>query len=238
MKHYDVFLSHANADKNDYVEELKKSFDKLGISVFYDKDSIEWGDNWKQKIYTGLENCNFGVIVISEHFFGREWTEKELQVLLSRQKENGQKLILPILHNITVQKFYNRYKNISDIQFLSDKTCDIKDITIQLARILLSSCINAQKADTDTNSKYEIIKDYCENKMCSSLDFFDWVTRLMGSNDFIEPYDDNEWIGWDICEFRGKNFPLFQQKDGLYRINPQYYDDFKVYFEKEIRPQM
>lgn len=32
---YDVFLSHADADKNNFVEELKKSFDKLGISIFY-----------------------------------------------------------------------------------------------------------------------------------------------------------------------------------------------------------
>lgn len=55
MAHYDVFLSHANADKIDFVEELKKSFDKLGISVFYDKDTLKWGDNWKKKIIEGLE---------------------------------------------------------------------------------------------------------------------------------------------------------------------------------------
>ena len=50
MEHYDVFLSHANADKIEYVEDLKKSFDKLGINIFYDKDTLKWGDNWKKKI--------------------------------------------------------------------------------------------------------------------------------------------------------------------------------------------
>lgn len=45
---YDVFISHASADKIEYVDQLKKSLDKLRISVFYDKDSIEWGDKWKE----------------------------------------------------------------------------------------------------------------------------------------------------------------------------------------------
>ena len=56
MEHYDVFLSHANNDKIEFVEDLKKSFDKLGIRVFYDKDTLKWGDNWKKKIIEGVEN--------------------------------------------------------------------------------------------------------------------------------------------------------------------------------------
>jgi hypothetical protein len=38
-KEYDLFLSHANADKLSYVDGLYETFSLLGINVFYDKAS-------------------------------------------------------------------------------------------------------------------------------------------------------------------------------------------------------
>lgn len=123
---YDVFISHANADKASYVDDLKKSLDKLNIRIFYDKDTLEWGDEWKNKILEGVEKAEFAIIVISENFFGREWTEKELTDFLSRQNRNGQKIILPILHNVTVAQLQEKYPAVADIQALdsSNYTCD------------------------------------------------------------------------------------------------------------------
>ena len=34
-KKYDVFISHANKDKSDYVDELYLTLRKLGINIFY-----------------------------------------------------------------------------------------------------------------------------------------------------------------------------------------------------------
>lgn len=135
---YDVFLSHAHADKESFVADLKKSFDKLGIKIFYDTDSIKWGNNWKKKIYEGLDTCRFAVIVISDDFYGREWTEEELKTLLTRQNSNGEEVILPILYNTSLSDMQNHYKSLADIQFLEvSDACDIKDITILLAERLL-----------------------------------------------------------------------------------------------------
>lgn len=234
---YDVFLSHADADKDNFVEELKESFDKLGISIFYDKDSIEWGDDWKQKIYEGLSNCKYGVIVVSKNFFNREWTEKELKELLSRQSETGGKLILPIAYEISLSDICKKYKKLTDIQFIDASKYNIQDITIQLAKIMLSEHL-VKKESNNNELKYKIIKEYCEKKMCSSLDFFDWLSPLMLNNEFIEPYNDGEWIGWERCCYNDKDVPLFQQRNSKYRINPQYYNDFKLYYEKEIKPQL
>lgn len=233
---YDVFLSHANADKDDFVESLKQSFDKLGISVFYDKDSIEWGDDWKQKIYDGLANCKYGVIVVSKNFLNRKWTEKELKELLSRQSESGHKLILPIAYDIDMPTIYKKYKKLSDIQFIDASKYSIQDITIQLAKIMLFEHL-IKNDNMVSDSKYQIIKIYCEDTMCSSLGFFDWLSPLIVKNDFIEPYDD-KWIGWEYCYYDNKSIPLFQCRDDKYRINPQYYDTFKSYYDKEVKPQL
>ena len=123
---YDVFISHASKDKLDYVDELKQSIDKLGINVFYDKDTIEWGDYWKNKILEGVEKAEFAIIVISENFFGREWTELELDEFLHRQNTSGQKIILPILYNITDEQLKEKYPAVADIQGLKsiEHSCD------------------------------------------------------------------------------------------------------------------
>lgn len=43
LPEYDVFISHANKDKTELVDELNESLKKLGIKIFYDKESLEWG---------------------------------------------------------------------------------------------------------------------------------------------------------------------------------------------------
>ena len=134
---YDVFISHANADKASYVDDLKKSLSKLNIQIFYDKDTLEWGDNWKNKILEGVDKAEFAIIVISENFFGREWTEKELTDFLSRQNRNGQKIILPILHNITVAQLQEKYPAVADIQALDSSKYSCDEIALKFAAQLI-----------------------------------------------------------------------------------------------------
>ena len=137
FKKYDVFISHANKDKSDYVEDLYLTIKKLGIEVFYDKETFDWGDNWKQKIYDGVESSEFAIIVISNNYFGREWTENELHAFLNRQNSNGEKIILPLLHGISISDLTKQYPELGDIQAICDSQYDVKDVAILFAKQLL-----------------------------------------------------------------------------------------------------
>ena len=137
LPEYDVFISHANKDKADLVEDLYKSINKLGVTIFYDKESLEWGDNWKNRILSGVKKAEFAIIVISENFFDREWTERELSEFLNRQNRNGQKLILPILHNITVQQLREKYPTVADIQTIDSSKYSCDQIALLFARQLI-----------------------------------------------------------------------------------------------------
>ena len=137
MPEYDVFISHANKDKGDLIEELYQSLSKLGIKIFYDKESLEWGDNWKERILNGTKKAEFAIIVISENFFDREWTERELSEFLNRQNRNGQKLILPIVHNITMQQLQRKYPNIAEIQAIDSSKYNCDQIALLFARQLI-----------------------------------------------------------------------------------------------------
>ena len=66
-KKYDVFISHASKDKEEFVDELYRTVRKLGINVFYDTDVLSWGDNWKQVILSGTADSEFAIIVISKN---------------------------------------------------------------------------------------------------------------------------------------------------------------------------
>lgn len=134
---YEVFISHASKDKLDYVEQLKTILEKLNINIFYDKNSIKWGDNWKQQILDGVASSEFAIIVISENFFGREWTEKELNELLNRQNDSGQKIILPLLHNISVGQLEEKYPEVADIQAISTADHNIDEIALLFAEQLI-----------------------------------------------------------------------------------------------------
>jgi hypothetical protein len=137
MAKYDVFISHANKDKQDLIEDLYKSLNKLGISIFYDKKTLEWGDNWKQRILDGVQKSEFAIIVISENFFDREWTERELNELLTRQNKNGQKIILPILKDITKFQLQDKYPSIADIQAINSKDYSTDEIALLFAGQLI-----------------------------------------------------------------------------------------------------
>ena len=136
-KKYDVFLSHASKDKLDYVDNLYETLRKLGINIFYDKDSISWGDNWKKAILDGTADSEFAIIVISEHFFDRKWTERELSEFLNRQNSTGQKIVLPLLYNITINRLNQKYPSLEDIHVLETRNLSEEEITILFARELI-----------------------------------------------------------------------------------------------------
>ena len=135
---YDVFISHANANKASLVDSLEASLRKLGINIWYDTDEIDWGDSLKTQIDNGLRKCRFGIIVISPEFLGREWTEKELNELLQRQNESGEKVILPLLYDLTVEKMKESYPALADFKArIITSSDETKDIAIDFARILI-----------------------------------------------------------------------------------------------------
>lgn len=136
-RHYDVFLSHANADKLDYVDNLYRSIQMLGIDIFYDSRVLSWGDDWKDVILKGTETAEFAIVVISNNYFGRTWTEKELVKFLGRQNESGQKTILPLLYGITIDELREHYPELADIQCISADQYSKDQIAILLARELI-----------------------------------------------------------------------------------------------------
>jgi len=104
---WDVFVSHASDDKEKFVIPLVNKLKNYGLNVWFDKFELKVGDSLSRSIDEGLRESNFGIVVLSKAFFGRNWTSYELESLINRQVEKG-KVILPIWYDITkeeIQKY-------------------------------------------------------------------------------------------------------------------------------------
>jgi len=94
---YTIFISHASEDKEAIIEPIVKALEKGGITYWYDKNEIKWGDSISSKINEGLENAKYGIVVLSENFINKGWTKAELNSLLNIEFSNGQKKVLPLI---------------------------------------------------------------------------------------------------------------------------------------------
>lgn len=93
----DVFLCHASEDKADVVQPLVDSLTRAGISYWYDKAEIAWGDSLTEKINAGLRTSRFVVVVLSAAFVGKNWPKRELHAALSDEASSGELKVLPLL---------------------------------------------------------------------------------------------------------------------------------------------
>jgi hypothetical protein len=98
-KRWDFFICHASEDKQDIVIPLADELKRHDAKVWVDAWTLTIGDSLSRKIDEGLTKSRFGIVVLSKSFFAKEWPQKELAGLV--QKEiNGQKVILPVWHEI------------------------------------------------------------------------------------------------------------------------------------------
>jgi hypothetical protein len=104
---YDVFISHASEDKESFVTPLALQLKKYNVKIWYDDFTLKLGDSLRRSIDKGLLESRYGIVVLSKAFFNKEWPQKELDGLVSRD-DGKDKVILPIWHDIEkkdIQKF-------------------------------------------------------------------------------------------------------------------------------------
>lgn len=131
---YDVFISHASEDKDAFVRPFAESLREAGLRVWYDEFSLAWGDSLRRSIDRGLANSKFGVVVLSEHFFSKEWPQMELNGLVAQEME-GDTRILPIWHMITKDQVRRHSPILADRLALNTVSMGIDEIVAELVKL-------------------------------------------------------------------------------------------------------
>ncbi len=97
---YDFFIAHASEDKDDFVRDLANTLTELGAEVWYDEFTLMIGQSLRREIDRGLSNSRYGIVILSKHFFRKEWPQKELDGLLTLESDTNNR-ILPIWYRIS-----------------------------------------------------------------------------------------------------------------------------------------
>ncbi|MBB4838877.1 hypothetical protein HNP52_001946 [Sphingomonas kyeonggiensis] len=132
---YDVFISHASEDKTDFVASLAEQARSKGLRVWYDEFSLSWGDKLRRSIDRGLSGSYFGVVVLSENFFKKEWPQIELDALLEKEV-SGTGRILPIWHKLTRDEIAKYAPTLSGTLALRTADLSTEEIAERLAEMV------------------------------------------------------------------------------------------------------
>jgi hypothetical protein len=97
--------------------------------------SLTIGDSLRRKIDEGLARSRFGVVVLSEAFFKKEWPQRELDGLVALET-TGATRILPIWHKITKDEVYSRSPTLGDKVALNTSTKTVAEIAAELFELL------------------------------------------------------------------------------------------------------
>jgi hypothetical protein len=132
---FDVFISHASEDKDEVVRPLANALREAGLSVWYDEFELRIGDSLRRKIDRGLGSSRFGVVVLSQAFFGKGWPEYELDGLVTRAV-SGDQILLPIWHNVSKREVIGYSASLADRLARSTTTHTVEKIAAEIAEVV------------------------------------------------------------------------------------------------------
>ncbi|WP_422084148.1 toll/interleukin-1 receptor domain-containing protein [Ulvibacterium sp.] len=131
-KKYDLFISHASEDKDDFARPLAQELSDLGLEVWYDEFTLEIGDSLRKSIDQGLLDSKFGLVILSSNFFKKNWTQYELNGMIANEISGDNKVILPIWHKITFDELKAYSPSLADKLALNSSFLSITEISLKI----------------------------------------------------------------------------------------------------------
>jgi hypothetical protein len=91
----DLFISYASEDSA-VAGRLHAELVRRGVAVWFDRATIEIGEDFARVIEAGLGRARYGLVVVSPDSLRKAWPRHETASLLA-----GGERVLPVLHRIT-----------------------------------------------------------------------------------------------------------------------------------------
>lgn len=137
VKDYDIFISHASEDKDAVVRPLAHALQDEGLIVWYDEFELRVGSSLRRNIDMGLANSRFGVVVLSQSFLTKGWTNYELDGLVTRDvASGGAQIILPIWHRVTKDEVIGFSPSLADKLALSTADQTVAEMAREIAAVV------------------------------------------------------------------------------------------------------
>jgi tetratricopeptide (TPR) repeat protein len=206
---YDVFISHATADKPGFVELLADRLRRSDVRVWYDDYVVGWGDSISGSIARGLAESRYGIVVLSRSFLRGGWSRHELRGLLQREIHVG-KTILPILHDISMEEVREFDASLADMRALDTSKHDLDQIIAVTLQFLKGGRANEHASPRDLLDVHRLadLARLSLEEVLKRLERYGTAARLSpGSGEVV--------MGLGLTCLHLKRFPEAAEKLGL-----------------------
>ena len=185
---HDVFISHASEDKEKFVRPLAKELENRDYDVWYDELSLTVGDTLLDSINKAIEQSRYGIVVLSYPFFNKDWPQKELKELTKLEKD-GRKVILPILHEISLQEVSKYSEELAGKVAIKTSITTIEKVVDELAIVLGTPLKNSSITPQEPDNK-PISKDFEMDGLKLELSQNDIITltNLLKRSGFVSSH--------------------------------------------------
>jgi hypothetical protein len=104
----DLFISFVSSDEI-LAKDLADSLEQNSVTTMFTKFNL--GDSLSHRIEMSLREAEYGVVILSQSFFKKPWSRRDLDKVANIDREyEGKTQILPIWHEVTQQDIA-RYSN-------------------------------------------------------------------------------------------------------------------------------
>ncbi len=217
--YYDIFISHASEDKETIVEPLIQILNEKNLKVWYDAESIKLGDNIYSSIMQGISRSRFAIIIFTENFIKKGWTNFELGAFSLQQFANKRKII-PVFFKIDTQYLTSSYQFLTGLKGIHSNS--IEEVAEEVFTLFKKYKIHANEY-IDLNIKTLIeVCDFFEDckrhelfSLSSHIRSFIQISYVDFDMAIIKAKKITDWILYDVTEKNNRDNPKTEFNNDL-----------------------
>lgn len=190
---WDAFVSYASEDGKAVAHPLAELLTDLGLCVWLDQTELRVGDGIRRKIDEGLAKCRFGIVILSRNFFAKDYPQRELDGLASREQD-GRKVVLPVWYGVDADDIRRISPMLAD-RFAARWDDGIDAVAAQLLRVVDPDRLARLHAESETKGKKTAEPQALRITSAAELtQILHHVYGFVFQNDDLHP-DDVELVG-------------------------------------------
>ena len=115
-----VFICHSSKDKERFVRDFATKLIDNGVDTWFDEWEIKLGDSLASKIFEGIKECDFFIIILSKNSVKSKWVKEELDSATIKRIEEKTRIIPIIIDNIGEDEIPYEIKHLHWIKINED----------------------------------------------------------------------------------------------------------------------
>lgn len=187
---------------NDVAEEYEFTFGRK-LKLFIDKDSINWGEDWRAAIDKGLDDTHFIIPAVTPRYLTSNACRSELFSFVDYSRQSDFQSVLPLvwqqpnLGNIVPESDFilkliddHHYIDVSELRDLTSSDSHYKEVVrnvVKRLRAVIEMNQTQVISSTDTASAMEGLSLIEESNLTSSAEGSSYIDSLEDDEDgFVE----------------------------------------------------